>query len=293
MDYVRAERLGSLALFLIAASLTMLATTVPAFAQDHHDAPITGSIRVERGAHLKALAKITPEQARKAALSRMPDATIKEIELDREDGYLVYDVDLISDGEGQEVLIDAGNGAVLRTEADDEDAVEEDEGKDGDEAVDEDEDKDEAMDADENDDGGKAMDEDDDQDGERRGIDLPGAVKHAFQSTYPNAKILGTAEEHDHGQRFIEIESRDGLTRRDLLYSPDGTLREIEEEVSTGQLPGTVLHAAESKGEILKAERITRGQTILFEVTIRMNHQTRELQYDANGVEITASGVQR
>ncbi|PXF60612.1 MAG: hypothetical protein C4B59_08835 [Candidatus Methanogaster sp.] len=44
-----------------------------------------------------------------------PDATVTEIELENENGVLVYDVEL-SNGMGAEV--DAGTGVVLHTEVD-------------------------------------------------------------------------------------------------------------------------------------------------------------------------------
>ena len=60
----------------------------------------------------RALAKITPEQARAAALARVTGA-VKGVDLDDENGALVYSVDILQNGMSKDVKIDAGNGALL------------------------------------------------------------------------------------------------------------------------------------------------------------------------------------
>lgn len=71
---------------------------------------------------LQSLAKITLEEAKQAAESAV-GGTADSIELETEDGSLVYEVEI-----GQtEVFVDAGNGTVLYTEnEDDEDEISED-----------------------------------------------------------------------------------------------------------------------------------------------------------------------
>lgn len=78
--------------------------------------PIKGTIPVEEGANYEALAKITPEQARKAAQEELPGATFEESELEEEDGYLVYEVEMRQNGRDVDVLVDAGDGSVLRVD---------------------------------------------------------------------------------------------------------------------------------------------------------------------------------
>ncbi len=77
---------------------------------------------------LAGMAKITADQAKEAALAQFPGATVAKVELDNEDGNVVYSVQLIDkSGTSQDVKVDAGNGKVLATEAD---------GRDGPEGVD-------------------------------------------------------------------------------------------------------------------------------------------------------------
>ena len=69
---------------------------------------------------LKSLARITPEQASAAALAQVP-GTVKKVELENEDGNVVYGVEIkTADGE-RDVKVDAGNGRVLHVEKDGED----------------------------------------------------------------------------------------------------------------------------------------------------------------------------
>lgn len=63
-------------------------------------------------AQLQALAKITPDQAKQAALAVVP-GTVTSVKLGDENGSLVYEV-IIGN---TEVKVDAGNGKVLHQEA--------------------------------------------------------------------------------------------------------------------------------------------------------------------------------
>lgn len=69
---------------------------------------------------LKSLARITPEQARDAALAQVP-GTIKKVELENEDGNVVYGVEVKTKSGERDVKVDAGDGRVLYVEKDEED----------------------------------------------------------------------------------------------------------------------------------------------------------------------------
>lgn len=67
---------------------------------------------------LKSMAKITVEAAQTAALKANAGSAVDMIELDVENSYLVYSIQL---KDGRDVKVDAGNGSVLATEAADAD----------------------------------------------------------------------------------------------------------------------------------------------------------------------------
>jgi len=82
------------------------------------DAQYEGTSETDEAAALAGLATITPEQAKAAALEANPGATVVKVELDNENGALVYSVEL---GNGLDVKVDAGNGAILSTGQEDAD----------------------------------------------------------------------------------------------------------------------------------------------------------------------------
>jgi uncharacterized membrane protein YkoI len=65
------------------------------------------------------VANITPDEAKAAALTQFPGATITDVELDNENGSLVYSVELTANGTAHDVKVDAGTGAILQTRQDD------------------------------------------------------------------------------------------------------------------------------------------------------------------------------
>jgi len=67
-------------------------------------------------------AKITEAAARKAALAKTPKGTVKEVELEREKGRLIFSYDIAVPGAKgiTEVNVDAVTGAVVGVEHEDE-----------------------------------------------------------------------------------------------------------------------------------------------------------------------------
>jgi len=96
---------------------SMLAVFVTARDTEHgRDSGLSCSVTVPdpEPTNLASLAKITAEEAKVKALTGQPDGTtVIEVELENEDGCLVYGVELSN---GSEVTIDAGNGKVLQVE---------------------------------------------------------------------------------------------------------------------------------------------------------------------------------
>jgi len=122
--------------------------------------------------------------------------------------------------------------------------------------------------------------------------DVPQAVIAAFKSAYPNANVRGYAKEKENGKLFYEIESKDGATMRDLLYNPDGTLAEIEETVAVTDLPDEAQQLIKSKypkAVVSRAEKVTEGDKIKYEVSARRGKQRISLAFDADGKLLKSS----
>lgn len=99
---------------------------------DEQQSQYTGSITVDESqseglsesdeaAALQSKAIITSAEAEDAALEANPGTTVVKMELDNENGVLVYSVELSN---GMDVKVDAGNGKILYTEQAGNDAAE-------------------------------------------------------------------------------------------------------------------------------------------------------------------------
>jgi hypothetical protein len=132
---VLAFLLGSLTLGLVLAAPPSPTTTPQATVDNgsngqKSDPAYTGSITVPANQAndaneqaeadaLKALAKISADQAKQAALDANKGATVSKVGLDDENGFLVYSVQLKdASGKAMDVKVDAGNGKILASEAD-------------------------------------------------------------------------------------------------------------------------------------------------------------------------------
>ena len=95
------------------ALLGMVLSGVPIFAGQSPSYPCSIKVPKPEPADLAALAKITAEQAMAAAQSAYPGSKVLKVELENENGCLVFCVNLSN---GLEVKVDAGTAAVLRHE---------------------------------------------------------------------------------------------------------------------------------------------------------------------------------
>lgn len=77
-----------------------------------------GQSEADEATALESLATITPQQARAAATAEVP-GTVLEVELDNENGSVVYSVEIDNATGGHiDVKVDAGNGTVLHQDVD-------------------------------------------------------------------------------------------------------------------------------------------------------------------------------
>ena len=115
---------------------------------------------------------------------------------------------------------------------------------------------------------------------------LPEAVLAAFKTAYPNAKIKGTSTETERGVTYYEVESLDGKMQRNLIYSAEGKVTEIEEAVSPADLPAAVQQALakEFPGyKILTAETLIKGAVKQFELQIQVKDKKIGVTIDPSG----------
>jgi len=116
--------------------------------------------------------------------------------------------------------------------------------------------------------------------------ELPGAVRESFAKAYPRATIRGTSMEVEKGVTYYEIESLDGAQARDILYRADGTVAEIEEAVAAGALPPAVKTAVGKEfagAKIAKAEKVTKGSAVSYEVHLSQGSKKGSIVVDPSG----------
>ena len=89
------------------------------FAGDNGKEVMNGSIRIQQEeSTYPGMAQITMEQAKEAALSNVQGEVLK-IELEEENGFLVYGVEIVTpENTITDIKIDAGNGDILLVEKD-------------------------------------------------------------------------------------------------------------------------------------------------------------------------------
>ena len=124
--------LGTMGLATAATTQTTPAVDNSAVEADVQDPSYDGSIAApaeddtltdaEETAQLEALATVTADEAAAAASAAVPGEVV-EVELDDENGSVVYSVEIVdSSGAEIDVKVDAGTGEVLDQQIDDDDA---------------------------------------------------------------------------------------------------------------------------------------------------------------------------
>lgn len=102
-------------LLLSAAATALLGISSPALA--HHDGHDDDHPHAMHE-HKAQAGLISQAQARKAALARI-GGRVTDIDLDRDDGRLHYDVEIVKNGQEYKVVVDARTGRVISSRRDD------------------------------------------------------------------------------------------------------------------------------------------------------------------------------
>ena len=116
--------------------------------------------------------------------------------------------------------------------------------------------------------------------------EVPALVIENFKRAYPKAVIRGYASEMEDGKQYYEIESREGTTRRDVLYNPDRTVAEVEESIDANTLPPAALQAIKQKhprAVITLAEKTMVGDKVTYEVSAREGRKRFSMEFDSDG----------
>jgi uncharacterized membrane protein YkoI len=101
----------------ILTAAILLGVSAPALAQD-----VAVQVKEDKGG-LLAQATVKPDSARMIALAQVPGGKITDAEIEEEDGRLVYEFEIESQGEKREIHVDAKTAEVVTFEHQDDAAM--------------------------------------------------------------------------------------------------------------------------------------------------------------------------
>jgi hypothetical protein len=125
------------------------------------------------------------------------------------------------------------------------------------------------------------------QESKIRRSDLPPAVEKAVASQIPGATIRGFSREKENGRTYYETELTVNGHGKDILMDANGSIVEVEEEVSPDALSREVkdgLQARAGKGKLLKIESIRKHQELVaYEAQVLSDGRRSEVQVGPDG----------
>jgi hypothetical protein len=116
---------------------------------------------------------------------------------------------------------------------------------------------------------------------------LPAAVETTVQAQSQGATIKGFSTEREGGKKVYEAEMIVNGHTKDIQIAEDGTLNEIEEEVSIDSLTPEVqagLRAKAAGARIVKVESLTKGGALVaYEAATLKGSKKGEIQVGPTG----------
>jgi hypothetical protein len=118
---------------------------------------------------------------------------------------------------------------------------------------------------------------------------LPEAVRSGLSKEFPKATIKACSKEIENQQVSYELVTLEGKTRRDIVFSPEGSVVFLEEVVPFESVPEPVRDAvlkAYPRRAVTLTDKTTRGGTVLYEFQVRERVKRVQLVLDPNGKEV-------
>jgi hypothetical protein len=117
--------------------------------------------------------------------------------------------------------------------------------------------------------------------------DLPAAVQKTADEQSKGATVRGYSSETEDGALEYEVGTTIKGHSRDVSIAPDGSVLEIEEELSIDALPAFVregLLKQAGSGKITKVESLTKkGRLVAYEAQVRTGDKRSEAQVAPDG----------
>jgi hypothetical protein len=117
--------------------------------------------------------------------------------------------------------------------------------------------------------------------------DLPPAVEKTVATQSAGATIRGFSTEKEKGQTLYEVEMTVNGHSKDITMGADGSIVEIEEQVSLDSLSPEVktgLQAKAGKGKLVKVESLIKKEKLVaYEAQVDTNGKKSEVQVGPDG----------
>ena len=117
--------------------------------------------------------------------------------------------------------------------------------------------------------------------------DLPPAVEKALAEQSKGAAIRGFSQEKENGQTYYEAELMVNGHTKDVLMDANGSVVEVEEQLSTESLTAAVrqgLQDKAGKGKLVKVETLTKkDKLVAYEAKVLTNGKMSEVQVGPDG----------
>ena len=119
---------------------------------------------------------------------------------------------------------------------------------------------------------------------------LPPAVEQTVARESAGATIKGFATEVEHGQKLYEASLVVNGHTKDILIDRNGTIVEVEEQVSIDSLPAAVQDALRKnagRGTISVVESLTKNSHLVaYEAQVKHGKRRSEIQVGPNGEKL-------
>ncbi len=112
---------------------------------------------------------------------------------------------------------------------------------------------------------------------------LPAPVRKAADANLQGGVIKSASMEVEKGETVYEVETTRAGHGRDLLFSADGTLIEVEEEMALDDVPPAVQAALAAHGRIIKVESVVKGAAVSYEGLVERGGKRSEVVVGADG----------
>lgn len=187
-----------------------------------------------------------PAVVKDTILEQVADGEIKEIEIEHEDGRIIYEAEFLRDGEEYEISV-APDGTLLEKEIDRPAKPAEQERK-------------------------------------VQASALPPAAMAALKRLADGAPFTEFAEEVEHGSTFYEGSWKaPGGTNVDALVTPTGDLVELEEQVAVDKVPAAIVDEVKKTAGPDASLFFEKKTMILYEVKFRKENRRHEILYAPDG----------